>query len=120
MAGALLAVGAAGVLAAYSTTMSLIEHQRRLAAAVNVTSSKLEDLLVANASSPLLAEGQNGPEILDALGRPPSLGATETYEVRWTVTIDTPAPGYIGIVVETRWVELRGTRFTRFGAYREP
>jgi type II secretory pathway pseudopilin PulG len=119
MAGAILAVGAAGVLAAYSTTMGLIEHQRRLATAVNVTSSKLEDLLVAGKASSLLTPGTNGPEILDGLGRPPPIGSTDTYEVRWTVTADVPAAGYLQIVVETRWVELRGSRFTRFAAYRE-
>lgn len=119
MAGAILAVGAVGVLAAYSTTMGLIEHQRRLATAVNVTASKLEDILIADPSSSLLTAGTNGPEILDGLGRSPALGATETYEVRWTVSTGTPAAGYVEIIVETRWVELRGSRFTRFAAYRE-
>lgn len=119
MAGAILAIGATGVLAAYSTTMGLVEHQRRLASAVNVTSSKLEDILIADTGSPLLTPGTNGPEILDSLGRPPALGSAESYEVRWTVTEDRPAAGYLEIVVETRWVELRGSRFTRFAAYRE-
>lgn len=119
MAGAILAVGAAGVLAAYSTTMGLIEHQRRLATAVNVTASKLEDLLVADPTSSLLATGTSGPEILDGLGRPPALGSSDTYEVRWTVTSGVPAAGYMRIVVETRWIELRGPRFTRFAAFRE-
>ena len=43
----------------------------------------------------------------------------ETYEVRWTVSSGVPAAGYLSIVVETTWVELRGPRFTRFAAYRE-
>jgi hypothetical protein len=119
MAGAILAVGAAGVLAAYSTTMGLIEHQRRLATAVNVTASRLEELLVADAASTLLAPGNNGPEIVDGLGRPVGIAGGDSYEVRWSVTEDEPAPGYIQLVVETRWVELRGSRFTRFAAYRE-
>ena len=117
MAAAILSVGAAAVLGAYSTTMGLIEHQRRLAAAVNVTQSKLEDLLVARATSPLLNPGGNGPDIVDALGRSPV--GSDTYEVRWTVSTGVPAAGYLQIVVETTWVETRGTRFTRFAAYRE-
>lgn len=119
MAGAILAVGATGVLAAYSTTMGLVEHQRRLATATNVTASKLEDILIADPASSLLTPGTNGPEILDGLGRPPVLGASETYEVRWTVTVGRPSSGYAEVVVETRWVEMRGSRFTRFAAYRE-
>ena len=117
MAASILAVGAAAVLGAYSTTMGLIEHQRRLAAAVNVTQSKLEDLLVAGSGSALLANG--GPEVVDALGRTPLLGATDTYAVRWEITPGVPASGYLQIVVETSWVESSGPRFTRFAAYRE-
>ena len=116
MAAAILSVGAAAVLGAYSTTMGLIEHQRRLSAAVNVTQSKLEDLLVASSTSPLLAPGANGPDIVDALGRAPIGG--ETYEVRWTIETGVPSPGYISVVVETTWAETRGPRFTRFAAYR--
>lgn len=119
MAAAILAVGAVGVLAAYSTTMGIIEHQRRLTSAVNVTASVLEDLLVASPTSSLISPGAHGPEILNSLGRPPSLGTTETYEVRWQVNSGRPATGYMEVIVETRWVELRGTRFTRFAAYRE-
>lgn len=118
MAAAILAVGAAGVLAAYSTTMGIIEHQRRLATAVNVTASKLEDLLVAAPVSALLTSGTNGPEMLDGLGRPPAIGNTDIYDVRWQVTPNVPAPGYLQIIVTTQWVELRGARFTSFAAYR--
>lgn len=119
IAAAILAVGATGVLAAYSTTMGLIEHQRRLSAAVNVTASKLEEILIASGSSALLTAGTNGPEIVDGLGRPPPIGALDTYEVRWTITNDVPAPGYLEVMIETRWQESRGARFTRFAAYRE-
>ncbi|HEY4221005.1 MAG TPA: hypothetical protein VGO62_06675, partial [Myxococcota bacterium] len=68
MAASILAAGSAGVLTAFREAEGLIEHQRRLSAAVNVTQSKLEDLMAADAStSSLLSSGAHSPDIVDQL-----------------------------------------------------
>ena len=119
VAAAMLAVGAAGVLSAFRTGEALIEHQRRLSAAVNVTQSKLEDLMAADAStSPLLAPGAHTPDIVDGLGRATSPSA-EAYTVDWTIQDSVPASGYMFITVRTTWMESSGAHFARFTAYRE-
>ena len=118
IAGAILAVGATAVLAAYSTTLGLIEHQRRLVSAVDVTQSKLEELLACQTTSPELAAGSHAPETVDQLGRAAAAGP-EAYTVEYDITMGNPSAGYMLIVVQTSWHETKGARFTKFAAFRE-
>lgn len=119
IAASILAVGATAVLSAFRMTEGMIEHQRRLSAAVNVSQSKLETLLAADAAtSAALAQGAHGPDVVDVYGRLSAPGA-ESYSVDWTVTSGAPSTGYMLIVVQTTWTETRGIHFTKFAAYRE-
>ena len=119
VAGAILAVGSTAVLSAFRTTEGMIEHQRRLSAAVNVSQSKLETLLAADAAtSTIIGAGSHGPDVVDVFGRLTAPGP-ESYSVDWTVSSGVPSSGYMLIVVQTTWMESRGLRFTKFAAFRE-
>jgi prepilin-type N-terminal cleavage/methylation domain-containing protein len=115
IAASILAVGATGVLGCYTTIMGLIEHQRRLLAAVNVTRAQLERILVARSDATILQA--SGSAVVDQFSRP--VVTTEPYTVRWTLTPGIPAEGYMRVIIETSWTETRGVRFTKFAAFRE-
>jgi type II secretory pathway pseudopilin PulG len=118
IAGGMLAIGAGAVLSGWSTVNGVLEHQRRLTDATNVTRSHLEILLSLPSQSPALAGGTRTIGNLNQFGAPATGQAS--YRVDYRVTEDRPGPGFIELLVTTSWQESRGVqRSTSLSTYRE-
>ena len=121
IAAAILAVGATAILSSYATIMALVEHQRRVADAINVTQAKMEELLAVEGSSDLLFEGRVHADWTNAFLRPldPYVADAQRYDRHWEIDRIGVPPGIVQVVVSTTWNEhYLGTRSLTLRAYR--
>jgi type II secretory pathway pseudopilin PulG len=117
VAGALLAIGAAGILASWGTVTGVIEHQRRFSEATNLTRMQVERLLVLPADSAPLSPGTYNVGNVDAFGTPTG-ASPAAYVIQYEVRTK-PAPGFVEITVTTSWTEKNGAKSTSFNVFRE-
>lgn len=115
MAGALLAVGAAGTFSAWSTVTGIMEHQRRLTDASAVARSQLEWLLSLPSGDQALESGSHPIGAVDVFGASDPNG----YRVTHVVVGSKPGPGFIELTVAVGWTEKFGDRQTTITTYRE-
>jgi Tfp pilus assembly protein PilV len=117
VAGALLAVGAAGIIASWGSVMGVLEHERRFSEATNLTRMQVERLLVLPADSAPLSPGSYTAGNFDTFGQPTAAGPS-AYLIKYDVRTK-PAPGFVEIVVTTSWTEVNGNKQTSFNVFRE-
>ena len=124
VAAAILAAGAAAAFGSYYTMLGVAAHQRHLSEARHVVQTKLEQLLVAEMSSPLLfalpaAKSLVFTGAVTPLGRPTkSANGPSVYRVSWKVTRGEPIDGYLLVQVAASWIERGRERSTSVQRYR--
>lgn len=106
IAAALLGIGVAGILSAYSTATSLDNHQHRVSSALHVGESVVEELLLLQQTDADLTSGTHGPRAYDVDGNRVTSGGF--YNVNWVVG---PGPH-----PRARKIEVRVTWSDRVGA----
>ena len=116
IAGALLAIGAAGTLSAWGTVTTLLERQRRLTDATYLARSSVERLLALAPGDAALAPGKHAAGRFDVFG---TLVADGGYVVRHEIEGDKPGPGFVKLTVVVAWDDVLGSRSTNLATFRE-
>lgn len=105
IAAALLGLGVAGILSAYSTATNLDNHQHRVSSALHVGESVVEELLLLQQIDADLTAGSHGPRGYDVDGN--RLAGAGFYAVNWVIS---PGPH-----ARARRIEVRVTWSDRIG-----
>ena len=106
IAAALLAVGVAGILSAYSTATHLDNHQHRVSSALHVAEAVVEELLLLQQTDADLTAGSHGPRGFDVDGN--RVAGTGFYSVTWAVSAG-PHPRARRLEVKVTWTDQLGT-----------
>ncbi len=106
LAGAIFLLALAGTIQGISLASREYEHHRRATAGLAVIESVMEELLLLQASDPLIADGTWTREY-DING---NLQPGGPLLARWTVSSGVPVIGLREIALNVSWIENNGAR----------
>lgn len=106
IAAALLGIGIAGVLSAYSTATHLDNHQHRVSDALHIGEGVVEELLLLQNTDADLSASTHGPLRFDVNGNRVASGGF--FQVTWTVSAG-PHPRARKLDVRVAWNDQLGS-----------
>jgi len=130
MAGAIFAVGLAGIFSAFGTAGSQFEHQRHTTQGIHLAEAKMEELLLATSTDGLLIAGVvQGPVWFDVQGFASTAGCPgatggvpeSSQNCRYRITWES-APSLVSgvriLTVTAAWAEKGQTKSLAFSTQR--
>lgn len=121
IASALLSIGMAAILTAFSSASSLNTHQERVTIGMHLSEARMEELLLLYPDDDELSTAVHTPLPYTRAGAPTTTGATGTnaafYLVGWTVSAG-PMPRTRRIDVTTTWKESGRPQRVQFTSHR--
>ncbi len=121
-AGAMLAVGAAGILSGWGSLNNVLIHQRRVVDATSICRSSMESMLILKSDDTRLNGAIVNKGRYDVHMNKLAAGSPEYdagYDVRHIIKSSTPSLGFVSITVLVTWDENGTSRRIELETFRE-